>query len=98
MKRIVVVRAGALGDVILTFPALSLLRDLYPEAQVTAVGHPELWKTAGDLIERAESIDNPRFAGLYSDEPGNALRCWLKGVDLVVAWTARDPRPALERA
>jgi hypothetical protein len=97
MKRIVVIRAGALGDTVLTFPALSLLRRRYPDAEITAIGRLELWETAGDLIDRAMSIDDPRVAGLVAGELQEPAT-WLEGVDLAIAWTARDPREVLRRA
>jgi hypothetical protein len=96
MKNIVVIRAGALGDVILTLPALQALRLRYPDASLRVVGYPALWQIAGSLIDAVISIDAPMFAGLFTGSPSDQLCHWLRELDLVVAWTAHDPRPALD--
>jgi hypothetical protein len=98
MDRIVVIRPGALGDIILSLPALRALREQHPDAHIIAVGSPSLWELAGDLVDERVSIDAARFATLYADEPLEELRSWLEGVDYVIAWTVRDPSPALKAA
>lgn len=95
---IVVIRAGALGDVLLTLPALHTLRSRYPDAALRVVGYPSAWEVAEPLVDEITSIDLPMFAGLYSGEPSDALRDWLGDTALAVAWTARDPRAALWRS
>ncbi len=98
MDRIVVIRPGALGDVILTLPALRSLREEQPEAHITVIGSPTLWELAGDLVDERVSIDTARFATLYAEVPSEELRRWLEGVDRVIAWTVRDLSPALRVA
>jgi hypothetical protein len=98
MRRVVVLRAGALGDVILSFPALAEMRRRYPDARITVIGYPQLWETAGTLVDEVESIDHPRFAGLFGGRPGAELIEWLRDTDLVIAWTARDPSEAVRMA
>jgi len=61
-SRIVVIRAGALGDVLLTLPALHALRERYPDAAIQVVGYPGIWEVAGDLADEIVSID--RQAGI----------------------------------
>lgn len=87
-----------MGDVILTFPAVRALRSRHPAAHLTAVGSPSLWEMAGDLVDERVSIDAARFSTLYAAEPSPELARWLEDVDRVVAWTVRDPSPALEAA
>lgn len=98
MTRIVVIRAGALGDVLLSLPALRALRRRYPDATIDAVGYPDNWQVAGSLVDRIISIDSPMFSGLYTPDGDSRLIEWLRGADLVVAWTVRDPGSALRAA
>jgi ADP-heptose:LPS heptosyltransferase len=97
-RRVLVLRAGALGDVVLSLPALRALRALYPDASLEVVGYPAFWQVAAPLVDAIHSIDSPLFAGLNSEAPSAELQAWLQDVDLVVAWTARDPGPALRAA
>jgi len=39
LKRILVIRGGAIGDFVLTLPALKLLRDAFPQAHLEIIGH-----------------------------------------------------------
>jgi len=95
---ILVIRAGALGDTILSLPALQALRDRYPHARLRVAGYPANWEVAGGLIDSVVSADSPVFAGLHADTATRELRAFLHDVDSVIAWTARDPRPALQAA
>lgn len=98
MDRIVVIRPGALGDVILSLPAARALRAQHPDAHITVVGSPSLWELAGGLVDGRVSIEAARFATLYADEPSEELRSWLEGMDRVIAWTVQDPSKALHAA
>lgn len=51
MRRILVLRGGALGDFIVTLPALALLRDRWPEARIELAGNA----TAAQLALRRTS-------------------------------------------
>jgi heptosyltransferase III len=97
-RRIVVLRSGALGDVVLTLPAIHVLRRDYPHASIEALGRPEIWRVAGSMVDAVARIEAPMFAGLFSGTLSPELRDWLEGVDLAVAWTVQDPRPVLEMA
>ena len=39
MKQILVIRGGAIGDFVLTLPAIKLLRDAFPQARLEILGH-----------------------------------------------------------
>ena len=57
--RILILRGGALGDFLLTLPAIRALRRHWPSSTIELIGHPglaELAVTAG-LINRARSLD-----------------------------------------
>lgn len=89
MRSIAVLRAGALGDVLLTLPALAALRRRYPAARLQVIGYPSIWRVAGPLVDEILSIDTASLAGLLTGTPAPAL----EGTDLLVAWSARAPAP-----
>lgn len=87
MNRILVLRGGALGDFIVTLPALQLLRTAWPQAHVTLVGNA----TAGVLGGRAGTVDcvlsqhEARWAALHERSPlPEPLAAWLNAFDLVL--------------
>lgn len=96
VHHILVIRAGALGDVVLTLPAIAALRHRYPHATIRAVGYPAIWEVAGPLIDEAMSIDSALLAGLVAGAPSLELHNWLAGIDLAVSWSTRDLTPALQ--
>lgn len=94
MKRILVLRGGALGDFIVTLPALAMLRDAWPDARIELIGNAvaaELGREA-KVIDAAHSQHDARWAPLFERRqlPG-ARATWLGGFDLVVNyWPDRD--------
>lgn len=90
------IRAGALGDVVLALPAVAALRSAWPDAHLRAVGYPVHWAVAGDLVDEVQSIDSAAMAGLLINTPTEPLRCALGSSDLTVAWTSQDPTSALQ--
>jgi ADP-heptose:LPS heptosyltransferase len=70
-RRIAVLRANALGDLMFSMPALEALRAAYPEAEITLLGgnwHREL------LLSRSSPVDEvvalPAVAGVTSEPAG----------------------------
>ncbi|TAN35865.1 MAG: glycosyltransferase family 9 protein [Verrucomicrobia bacterium] len=69
--RILVLRGGAIGDFIVTLPALQKLRACWPEAHIELVGYPyvaELAQAAG-LVDRIESLDRAGIAKFFAARP-----------------------------
>lgn len=89
---ITVLRAGALGDVLLTLPALHALRAHYPQHPLRVIGNPATWSVVGPLVAEARSIDAPEIATLYACSAH--LPPWLTDTDLFVAWSVH-PLPGL---
>lgn len=85
--RILVLRGGALGDFIVTLPALALLRDRWPAARLELVGNATAAVLALDrgLLDAAHSQHESRWAALYGSGPlPPDFAAWLGGFDLVL--------------
>jgi heptosyltransferase-2 len=97
MKKILVLRGGALGDFLVTLPALGLLRARWPQARIELVGHARAAELAlpGGQLDVVHSQHEARWAALFGREPLPAgLRAWLADFDLVVNFWP-DPDGAL---
>ena len=94
MDKMVVFRPGALGDTLLTFPALAALHRAFPGAQLAAIGNAPALALARDagLADAAFEYDLPWWAELFSE---NGIRSpqareVLTDARLVVLWMGRD--------
>ena len=91
-ERILVIRAGAIGDLILTLPVLRALRSRFPEAYLEVMGHPHsLELIAGQReIDAVSSINRSEVARLYiPDGPiPEVLKRTFATFDLIVAYVA----------
>jgi len=73
LKRILVIRGGAIGDFVLTLPAIKLLRDNFPRARLEILGYPH-------IIALAES---PHYAdAIRSIESGTLASFFAKDAEL----------------
>jgi heptosyltransferase-2 len=90
-RRILALRAGALGDTILALPSIAALRRLSgPTGEVELVGtEPAVQLALGPrLSTRVHSIDRTRFRPLFQESADDAdLLSFLRGFDLVLAWS-----------
>ena len=90
-QRILAIRAGSLGDTILTFPAIAALAA--PGNRVELLGtlpYTELAKTPG-LAHDVHSIDRARFRAFFDARAEDSeLFAFLEAFDFIVAW-ARLP-------
>jgi len=89
-ESIALVRAGALGDTVLTLPAVQALRNSYPDAHLCVIGYPASWEIAGSLVDEVLSVDRADLAGLLTGTPTPTLISRLSQVDLLVLWTQQD--------
>ncbi len=91
-ERILVIRAGAIGDLILTLPALEALRKRFPGAHLKVMGHPHsLELIAGQReIDAVSSINRREAAHLYIPNVPipDALKRTFGVFDLIVAYVA----------
>jgi heptosyltransferase-3 len=63
-----VIRGGAIGDFILTLPAIAAMRNQFPEAHLEILGYPHIIQLAvtGGLVDRASSIEARSLAGFFA--------------------------------
>lgn len=91
-RRILVVRAGALGDTLLALPAIRALRLLVgPSGEVELLGtEPAAGLALGPKhATRLHSIDRARFRPLFQESADDSdLVSFLEDFDLVVAWSS----------
>jgi heptosyltransferase-3 len=66
--KILVIRGGAIGDFILTLPAIAALRQQFPGAHLEVLGYPHIIRLAeaGGLVDRAQSIEARALAGFFA--------------------------------
>jgi heptosyltransferase-3 len=66
--KILVIRGGAIGDFILTLPAIAALRRQFPDAHLEVLGYPHIVQlaVAGALVDRVQSIEAGPLAGFFA--------------------------------
>ncbi len=90
MQRILVIRGGAIGDFILTLPALKLLRDKFPTAQIEILGYKHIVALAENRFyaNATRSIDYAplsRFFARDAELPRDLVE-YFSGFDLIVSY------------
>jgi heptosyltransferase-2 len=99
MNRILILRGGAIGDFVLTLPALKLLRDRFPKAHLEILGYPQIAVLAerrfyADAIRSIESASLAKFFARDAELPAELVR-YFGGFDLIVSYLY-DPEGILE--
>jgi heptosyltransferase-2 len=66
--KILVIRGGAIGDFILTLPAIAALRRQFPLAHLEVLGYPHIAQlaVAGGLADRVQPIEARGLAGFFA--------------------------------
>ncbi len=66
--KILVIRGGAIGDFILTLPAIAALRRQFPAAHLEVLGYPHIAQlaTVAGLVNRVQSIEAGALAGFFA--------------------------------
>jgi heptosyltransferase-2 len=89
-SRILVIRGGAIGDFILTLPAIAALRRQFPQAHLEVLGYPHIAQlaVAGGLADRVQPIEARSLAGFFARggtlEPD--LMDYFSEFDLVISY------------
>jgi heptosyltransferase-2 len=88
--KILVIRGGAIGDFILTLPAISALRSRFPEVHLEVLGYPHIVQlaVAGGLVDRVRSIEARSLAGFFarSGTLDQDLIDYFSEFDLIVSY------------
>jgi heptosyltransferase-2 len=88
--KILVIRGGAIGDFILTLPAIAALRQQFPQAHLEVLGYPHIVQlaVAGGLVDRMQAIEARGLAAFFARN-GNLsedLRDYFSEFDLIVSY------------
>lgn len=102
MKSALLFRLGGLGDLLVAFPAVSLVHKKFPAAHLTLVCREEY----GTLLREAGAVnqtvrgDARRLAPLFSGDcaQDSRLADWLRGFDLVLGWFQERKDEQLEQS
>jgi heptosyltransferase-2 len=88
--KILVIRGGAIGDFILTLPAIAALRQHFPDAYLEVLGYPHIAQLAlaGGLVDRVESIGARALAGFFArnGELAEELVDYFSEFDLIISY------------
>ena len=92
--RILVLRGGALGDFVVTLPALVALRERWPDGFIEVVGYPHVAELArqGGLADRVTSLHGAgiaRFFSLRPEFPDDQVE-WIRSFDFILSYL-HDP-------
>lgn len=89
-SRILVIRGGAIGDFVLTLPALGLLRAAFPDAWIELLGYPHIASLADGryYVNRVRSIEYGPLAGFFAKNAGlnSELADYFRGFQQVVSF------------
>jgi heptosyltransferase-3 len=98
--RILVIRPGALGDVVLTLPALQALSVAYPQALIEWMGNLAVlrWLPGRSVVHSVSSFDRADLAALFQVAalPSASLQEYLESFDLILSY-ATAPSHAFAR-
>lgn len=96
--KILVLRGGALGDLILTLPVLSEIRKCYPDAELLLLGRfPQALLAAPEYVDRVERLDAPDLLPLFGGGPlPEIVRNRFDGFDLAISYLS-DPDAVISR-
>jgi len=84
--KILVLRGGALGDMILTLPTLRELRKNYPDAYIELLGIlPHAGLAAPQFVNAVARLDGPDLMPMFAQDPLPARLCqWLGQFDIAI--------------
>jgi heptosyltransferase-3 len=88
--KILVIRGGAIGDFILTLPAIAALRRQFPAARLEVLGYPHIAQLAlaGGLVNRVRSIEAQALAGFFArhGQLAEDLADYFSEFDLILSY------------
>ena len=88
--KILVIRGGAIGDFLLTLPAISLLREAFPHARLEILGYEHIISLAasGGYADAVRSIEYAAMAGFFNPKADldPELSAYFAGFQQVVSY------------
>lgn len=88
--KILVIRGGAIGDFILTLPALAALRQRFPHAHLEVLGYPHIVQLAlaGGWVDRVQGIEARGLAAFFARNGvlSEELRDYFSEFDVIVSY------------
>lgn len=88
--KILVIRGGAIGDFILTLPAIAALRQQFPDAHLEVLGYPHIAQLAlaGGLVNRVQPIEARALAGFFARNGvlSEDLRDYFSEFNIIVSY------------
>jgi heptosyltransferase-3 len=88
--KILVIRGGAIGDFILTLPAIAAVRQQFPHAHLEVLGYPHIVQLAlaGGLVDRAQAIEARGLAGFFArnGELSEDLRDYFCEFNIIISY------------
>lgn len=88
--KILIIRGGAIGDFILTLPAIAALRKQFPDVHLEILGYPHIAQLAlaGGLVNRVQPIEARALAGFFArnGELEPDLVDYFSEFDLIVSY------------
>src|SRR5882724_5632917 len=88
--KILVIRGGAIGDFILTLPAIAALRRQFPDAYLEVHGYPHIVQLAqaGGLVDSARPIEARALAAFFArnGELAEDMADYFSEFDLIISY------------
>jgi len=89
-KNLLIIHQGALGDFILTFPAITRLHKYYKPIDVLCQSQPGKLAKALGMVKNWYPAEAASFASLFSDQIDPKIKAILKQYDKFVIFTLSD--------
>ena len=94
MKRVLIIRSGALGDSIVTLPVIGAIRKKWPSCRIEVIGSSPLTELVNGryYADRVVSIDGSGFSNFFTEAavlPENWMN-YFKSFDLIVCFIKDD--------
>lgn len=97
-RSILILRGGALGDFVLTLPALSLLRSVFATSRIEVIAHPRIASLAAPpYVQAITSIEKAALAAFFSPNAAldTGMAAYIGQFELVVSYL-HDPDGVFE--
>lgn len=98
--RLLVLRGGAIGDFMMTLPALQALRTQWPNSHIALMGYPHAGELAraGRMINEFHSLDDASVAEFFSQQPefSGEQQAYVQSFDIILSYL-HDPDRVVEK-